>query len=90
MDAHFVVFAYDFITVSSAWELLSVFMCYRGRFSTSLSRLLSDSDPLYVSVVYGVSCSLYFIGCSCRWHGHVLPGTTLIKIMCVHQLYEQG
>ena len=24
------------------------------------------------------------------WHGHVLPGTKVIKIMCVNQLYQQG
>ena len=24
------------------------------------------------------------------WHGYVLPGTRVIKIMCVHQLYQQG
>ena len=42
------VFRYDSITESYAWELLSVFMCYPqgDGFSTSLSRLLSDSDPL--------------------------------------------
>ena len=36
-------------TVSYAWELTSVFICYRqgDGFNTSLSRLLPDSDPLY-------------------------------------------
>ena len=24
------------------------------------------------------------------WHGHVLPGTIIIKIMCVNHLYLQG
>ena len=24
------------------------------------------------------------------WHGHVLPRTLIIKIMCVNQLYLQG
>ena len=24
------------------------------------------------------------------WHGHVLPGTAVIKIICVHRLYHQG
>ena len=39
-------FGYDSITVSYAWELLSVFMCYPqgDGFSTSLSTL-HDSDP---------------------------------------------
>ena len=43
-----IMFGYDSITVSYAWELLSVFMSYPqgDGFSTSLSRLLPDSDPL--------------------------------------------
>ena len=42
------MFGYDSITVSYAWGLLSVFMCYPqgDGFSTSLSRLPPDSDPL--------------------------------------------
>ena len=44
----FGLFGYDSITVSYAWELSSVIMCYpqRDGFSTSLSRLLPDSVPL--------------------------------------------
>ena len=46
----------------------------------SLSRLV-----LYprVSVLYSVI--LHY-----PRHDHVLPGTIIIKIMCVHQLYLQG
>ena len=42
------MFGYDSITVSYAWDLISVFMCYPqgDGFNTSLSRLLSGSDPL--------------------------------------------
>ena len=43
---------------------------------------------------------VYFSSCTCvpflyvygylPWHGHVLPRTLIIKIMCVNQLYLQG
>ena len=43
-------------------------------------------------IVFCVLCIAYCVGqgSSYRWYGHVLPGTRLIKIMCVHQLYNQG
>ena len=88
------MFGYDSITVSYAWEFISVSMCYSqgDGFNTFLSRfvLYPRVTVLLALRVYGVSWSVYCVGCSCRWHGHVLPGTTLIKIMCVHQLYQQG
>ena len=95
---------YDSVTVSYAWELISVTMSYSqgGGFNTSLSRVCAVPAShllaclhLLTCAVYGVRsvlvvCVLYCVGYSCRWHGHVLPGTTLIKVMCVHQLYQQG
>ena len=80
-------------TVSYARELISVSICYSqgDGLDTSLSRFMycTHASRLLPSscVVYGV---VYCVECSCRWHGHVLPGTTVTTIMCVHQLYHQG
>ena len=85
------MFAYDSITVSSAWELISVSMCYSqgDGFDTSLSRLMYCTHAL-LSLIYLLLYTSYLLPCvMCDylpWHGHVLPGTTVIKIMCVHQL----
>ena len=81
------LFAYDSITVSSAWELISVSMCYYG-FNTSLSRLMYSTHAL---AALHTSYLLPCVVCGyLPWHGHVLPGTKVIKIMCGHQLYKQG
>ena len=83
---------YDSITVSSAWELTSVFMRYSqgDGVNTSLTRLV------YCTHVYDVGCViisgvrfLYVYG-YLPWYGHVLPGALIIKIMCANQIYLQG
>ena len=79
------MFGYDSITVSCAWELISVSMCYsqRDEFNTSLSRLCTVPTSHYLScLTVLLACSVYCVGCSCRWHGHVLSGTTVTEIMC--------
>ena len=50
------------------------------RVNTSLSRL----------VLYPRVSVLYCVILRYPRHGHVLSGTKIIKIMCVHQLYLQG
>ena len=80
---------YVAIIVSCAWELTSVSMCYSqgNGFNTSLSRLLPDSVVVVVSVVSVDKCLTDGVFGVCGyvwWYGHVLPRTTLIKIMCVH------
>ena len=85
---------YDSITISSTWELTSVSMLYSQRdgVNTSLSIGLCTVPTISVSIKY---CSLvvvpflYVYG-YLPWHGHVLPRTLIIKIMCVNQLYLQG
>ena len=59
----------------------------RDGVNTSLSRLV-----LYPRVSLLVSlCVLYCVfPLYYPWHGHVLPGTIIIKIMGVHKLYLQG
>ena len=87
------MFAYDSITVSSAWELISVSMCYSmgGGFNTSLSRLMYCTPALLPYILPYILLTSFLCVCGyLPWHGHVLPGTTVIKIMCVHQLYQQG
>ena len=51
--------------------------------NTSLSRLV-----LYPRSV--VVCEFYHTLLDYPQHGHVLFGTIIIKIMCVHQLYLHG
>ena len=83
------MFAYDSITVSSAWELISVSMCYSqgDGVNTPLSRLMYCTRELRSLVVPFLPCVL----CGyLPWHGHVLLGTKVIKIVCVNQLYQQG
>ena len=84
------MFAYDSITVSYARELISVSMCYSqgGGFDTSLSRFMYCTHTSLEDVsIRDSSCVL----CGyIPWHGHVLPGTKVINIMCVHQLHQQG
>ena len=83
------MFAYDSITVSFAWELISVSMCYSqgDGVNTSLSRLMYCTLNM---------CSFVFVPGSFHvcgylpWHGHVLPGTKVINIMRVHLLNQQG
>ena len=87
------MFGYDSITVSYAWELISVSTCYSqgDGFNTLLSRLCTVLMRPYLScLTVLLACSVYCVGCSCRWHGHVLLATTVTKIMCVHLLYQQG
>ena len=87
------MFAYDSITVPSAWELTSVSMRYsQGEgVNTSLSKIMHCIHEFYClvlcSVVPFLSCGVYGY---LPWHGHVLPGTPIIKILCVNQLYLQG
>ena len=75
---------YDSITVSSAWELTSVSMRYSqgDGVHTPLSRLVLY--PRSVVIVVVVVCVDY------PRHGHVLYGTRIIKIMCIHERYLQG
>ena len=80
---------YDSITVSSTWELTSVSMRYSqgDGVNTSLSSLMYCAHVLVL--VY--SCRvLYYVYGNLPWHGHVLPGTIIIKIMCLNQIYLQG
>ena len=72
------MFAYDSIIVSSTWELISVSMCYSQgaelippclglcTVPTSSARLCSFLVPFLLCVYL-------------PWHGHVLPGTQVIK-----------
>ena len=86
--------SYDYIIVSSTWEVTSVYMRYSqgDGVNTSLSRLV------YCSYVQCVVCHLYwwtgvpflYVYGYLPRHGHVLPGTLTIKIMCVNQIYLQG
>ena len=87
------MFGNDSITVSSAWELISVSIRYSrgGGVSTYLSRLMYCT----CSVVFG-SVRLYsflepFLLCGyLPRHGYVLPETQVMKIIRVNQLYQQG
>ena len=81
---------YDSITVSSTWELTSVSMrCSQGdEVYTFLSSLIMYGAHVLV-LVY--SCLvLYYVYGNLPWHRHVLPGTIIIKIMRVNQIYLQG
>ena len=82
---------YDSITVSSAWELTSVSIRYSqiDRVNTSLSRTMYCTQVLVQVSVYCVVPFLYVYGYLPR-HGHVLPRTLIIKIMCGNHLYLQG
>ena len=53
------MFAYDSVTISSAWELISVSMCYSqgDGFDTSLSRLMYCTHAL-LSLIYFLLTSL--------------------------------
>ena len=81
---------YDSITVSSAREFTSVSLRYSQgeEVDTSLSRIMCCTHVVCSLVVVPF---LYVYG-YLPWHGHVLPGTQVIKIMCVNQLelYLQG
>ena len=83
------MFAYDFITVSSAWELTSVSMRYsQGEgVNTSLFRITYCTHVKFIVSFRSLSVCVYGY---LPWHGHVLPGTPVIKIMCMNQLYLQG
>ena len=82
------MFAYDSITVSYASDLISVFMCYPqgDGFNTSLSRFMYCTHAsLDVSKRDSVCCVwLSSVARSCATWDEV------IKIMCVHQLDQQG
>ena len=79
----------DSITDSSTWELISVYMRYSqgGGVNTSLSSLMYC---VHVSVLVYSWHVLYYVYGNLPWHGHVLPGTIIPKIMCVNQIYLQG
>ena len=88
-----IMFAFDSITVSSAWELMSVSMCYPqgDGVNTPLSRFMYCIHGSVQVVLVRVPS--WFP--SCVWlssvvRSYVLPGTKVIKIMCVHQLHKQG
>ena len=55
--------------------------------NTSLARLVLY--PRSVTVVTAFSV-FYCVPLCYPRHGHVLPGTIIIKSMCVHHLYLQG
>ena len=91
------LFAYDSITVSSAWELTSVSMRYSQGEGVNTPCLGLCTVPtisiLYrsiVSVLYSVVVPFLYVYGYLPWHGHVLPGAPVTKIMCVNQLYLQG
>ena len=48
-----------------------------------------SSGLLYLRVSLSTIVSCYVYG-NLPWHDHVLPGTLIIKIMCVNHLYLQG
>ena len=84
---------YNSITVSSAWELTSVSMRYsQGEgVNTSLSRIMYCTHDRYKCwSKYIVVVPFLYVHGYFPWHGHVLPGTLIIKIMCVNHLYLQG
>ena len=87
---------YDSITVSSAWELTSVSMCYsqRERVNTSLSRIIYFTHDWYWSYIFFGGRSVAFL-CGVYgylpWHGHVLPGMRASNnVIYVNKLYQQG
>ena len=77
---------YDSITVSSAWELASVYMRYSqgDGVHTPLSRLVLYPRSVIIVVIIVCVCVDY------ARHGHVLYGTRIIRTMYVHELYLQG
>ena len=84
-------------TVSYAWELTSVYMCYSqwGGFNTSLSRLFylilyMQSVVNYLQTVCALVSVIFVLLFPVRWCGHVPPRATLIKIVCIHYLHHQG
>ena len=81
------MFRYDSITVSCARELASVSMRYsQGGLGLCTVRT--------ISIGLCVRWSFRSVPVSCvqlsSVHGHVLPGTLIIKIMRGNQLYLQG
>ena len=83
---------YDSITVSSACELTSVLMRYSqgDGANTSLSRLVYCTHVYYVDCVIISGVPFLYVYGYLPWHGHVLPGTIIIQIMCANQIYLQG
>ena len=81
---------YNSITVSSTWELTPVSMRYSqgDGANTSLSSLMYCAYVLVLDLL--LSCVIYYVYGNLPWHGHVLPGTIIKKIMCVNQIYLQG
>ena len=79
----------DSITVSSSWELASVSMRYSQEdgVNTSLYRLMYCTHVLLSRLS---TCLLYCVILLYPRHEHVLSGTIIIKMMCVHQPYLQG
>ena len=70
------MFAYDSITVSSAWELTSVSMRYSqgDGVNTSLSRIMYCSHVYSIVLVFGsvpscVVCMVIFRGTAMRYQG---------------------
>ena len=81
----------DSITVSSAWELTSVYMRYsQGEgINTSLSRII-PTICTSIGLVFHRSLPFLCVYGYLPWHGHVLLGTPVTNIMCLNQLYLQG
>ena len=79
------MWSFNYITVSSTWELTLVSMPYLqgDGVNTSLSRLTVPTCYSFVCFYY---CLVYG---NLPRHGHVLTRTIIIKIMCVHELYLQ-
>ena len=80
---------YDSIIVSSAWELTSVSMRYShgDGVNTSLSRLVYCTHVYYVGCVIISGVPFLYVYRYLPWHGHVLPRTLIINIMCANQIY---
>ena len=58
--------------------------------NTSLSRLVYCTHVYYAGCVIISGVLFLYVYGYLSWHGHVLPGTLIINIMCANQIYLQG
>ena len=56
----------------------------------SLSRLVYCIHVYYAGCVIISGVPFLYVYGYLPWHGHVLPGTLIINIMCANQIYLQG
>ena len=57
--------------------------------NTSLSRLVYCTHVCYAGCVIISGVPFLYVYGYLPWHGHVLLGTLIIKIMCANQIYRQ-